>query len=467
MNFKFCNIQDLTFNCFNSNPKQWKFSLFWAWKRLAQYFAIFLSLLPVNSAWGAELVGRAILPADTFAPGPTSGQFKKTKRKVPFVRAQPVQGFSAVIPGPTKSTYLLISDNGFGGKSNSPDYLLRIYAVEPDFATGKVFPVDLQTGARLKFFNRQSFLELKDKQNLIQFPIVADRSTYPGSSSIPVSPGIKKNRLLTGADFDIESFQKVSDGNYWLGDEFGPFLLHVDRNGELLELPIPLPNLSGTGKLDFVKSPDHPDFVGLPREEATDKANLGGSSGFEGLAINRSGDKLYAMLEGPLKEDPNPQRLLIHEFDLATKKYTGKIFPYKLEDARHAIGELTAINDQEFIVIERDRKQGDPNNTAFKQPAKFKRLYKIDIQNKDSQGFVKKELLVDLLKIADPQGIGGKATTNGIFTFPFVTIESVLLINPTNLLIVNDNNYADSIGRIPNQVDNTEFILIRLDKPIY
>lgn len=466
LEFKFCNIQDLMLNCFDSKPKQQKLSLFWGWRQLVRYLAIFLSVLPVNSAWGAELVGRAILAADTFAPGPTSGQFKKTKRKVPFLHAQPVQGFSAVIPGPKKGTYLVLSDNGFGGKSNSPDYVLRIYAVEPNFATGKVFPVDLQTGARLKFFNRQSFLELKDKQNLIQFPIVADRSTYPGSNSIPVSPAIEKNRLLTGGDFDIESFRKVNDGTYWLGDEFGPFLLHVGTNGELLDIPIPLPNLSGTGKLNFVKSPDHPDFADLSREEATDRANLGGSSGFEGLALNASGNKLYAMLEGPLKEDANPRRLLIHEFDLATKKYTGEVFPYKLEDSGHAIGELTAINDQEFIVIERDRNQGDPNNRAFKQPAKFKRLYKIDIQSKDAQGFVKKELLVDLLKIADPQGIGGRATTNGIFTFPFVTIESVLPINATNLLIVNDNNYADSIGRIPNQVDNTEFILIRLDKPI-
>ena len=467
MEFKFCNTQNLTLGCFDSNSLRRKFSRFWTSRQLVQFFVIFFSLLPVDSAWSAELVGRAILAADTFAPGPTSGQFKKTRRTAPFLYAQPVQGFSGVIPGPVKGTYLLVSDNGFGGKTNSPDYVLRIYAVKPNFTTGEVLPVDLQTGARLKFFNRQSFLELKDKQNLIQFPIVADRSTYPGSSSIPVSPAIKKNRLLTGGDFDIESFRKVSDGTYWLGDEFGPFLLHIGANGELLDIPVALPNLSGTGKLNFVKSPDHPEFVDLSREEAVNAANLGGSRGFEGLALNRSGDKLYAMLEGSLNGDSNSRRLLIHEFDLPTKQYTGKVFSYKLEDSRHAIGELTAINDQEFIVIERDHKQGDPNNRAFKQPAKFKRLYKINIQNKDAQGFVEKELLVNLLKIADPQGIGGRATTNGIFTFPFVTIESVLPINATNLLIVNDNNYADSTGRIPNQADNTEFILIRLDKPLY
>lgn len=61
--------------------------------------ALILSLLLNSPALAAELVGRAVLPADTFAPGSTTGQFKKTNRTVPFINAQPVQGFSAVIPG--------------------------------------------------------------------------------------------------------------------------------------------------------------------------------------------------------------------------------------------------------------------------------------------------------------------------------------------------------------------------------
>jgi hypothetical protein len=427
--------------------------------------ATIVSLFLNSHCLAAELLGRAILSADTFAPGSTSAQFKKTNRTVPFLNSQPVQGFSAVVPGPKSGTYLVISDNGFGGKANSPDYVLRIYAVEPDFATGKVFPVNFRTGERLNFFSRQSFLELNDRNSQANFPIVAEGSVYP-DSSISVSSAIKKNRLLTGGDFDIESFRQVSDGTFWLGDEFGPFLLHVGQEGELLNSPIPLPNFLGIGKLNFVKSPDNPEFANLPNEARATSANLGGSKGFEGMALNSSGTKLYALLEGALKEDPQQNRLLIHEFDLATKKYTSKVFSYQLENPRHLIGELTAINDNEFIVIERDNNQGDRNNSAFKMPAQFKRLYKINLNNIDQQGFVEKSFLVDLLRISDPKGIGGNGTTNGIFTFPFVTIESVLPIDANTLLIINDNNYADSIGRTPRQVDNTEFIIIRLEKPL-
>ncbi len=44
-------------------------------------------------------------------------------------------------------------------------------------------------------------------------------------------------------------------------------------------------------------------------------ANLPRSRGCEGMALNASGTKLYAMLEGPLISDSQRDRLLINEFD--------------------------------------------------------------------------------------------------------------------------------------------------------
>ncbi|MBF2065658.1 MAG: esterase-like activity of phytase family protein [Calothrix sp. C42_A2020_038] len=430
------------------------------------FFALALiSLLIGSQSKVTELTGRAILLADTFAPGYTSGQFKKTNRTTPFVNTQPVQGFSAVEFGPKPGTFYVISDNGFGAKTNSWDYILRVYAVEPDFSTGKVYPVDFQTGERIAWFSRRSFIELNDRNLQANFSIIAEQINYPGSN-IAVSPLIKANRLLTGGDFDPESFRRNSDGTFWVGDEFGPFLLHFGQAGELLEPPIPLPNFLRIGQLDIVRSPDNPDLASLEDDKRTTLINLGGSKGFEGLAINPSRTKLYAMLEGALKDDTQKDRLLIHEFDLASQKYTGQVFAYQLENPSYAIGEMTAINESEYIVIERDNNQGDPNNPAFESPATFKRLYKINLEKVNKAGFVEKELLVDLLNISDPKSIGTNATKNGVFTFPFVTIESVLPLNAKMLLVINDNNYADSIGRIPKQPDHNEFIQISLKQPL-
>ncbi|WP_348228172.1 esterase-like activity of phytase family protein [Trichocoleus desertorum] len=426
-------------------------------------------------AIAVELVGRAVLPANTFAPGPTSGQLISATNEVsvPFVEKLPVQGFSAVLPGPKPGTFLVLSDNGYGAKANSPDYPLRFYAVEPDFASGHVFPVNLKTGGRLSQFSRQSFISLSDRRNQTGFPIVAEQNIYPGSiapsqpQGIPVAATIKSRRLLTGADFDLEAFRRVSDGTYWFGDEFGPYLLHTSANGQLLEPPIPLPNFLKLGDRPFIQSPDNPAFANLPTDqERVTAANLPRSGGFEGMALNTSGTKLYALLEKPVVSDPQRDRLLIHEFDLASKRYSGKVFGYRLENPNHAIGDFTAINDSEFIVIERDNRQGDPNNPNFSDPAQFKRLYKVDLRQQDEAGFVKKDLLVDLLNISDPQGLGGNGTVNGRFTFPFVTIEDVLPIDANTLLVINDNNYPFSAGRTPGKPDDSEFILIKLDQPL-
>src|SRR5262245_8189413 len=157
-----------------------------------------LAVGPIAGAHGATLVGRAVLPADTFSVGPTSGQFitPANGRVPPFVRRQPVQGISAVLRA-EDGGYLVMADNGFGTKANSADFLLSVYRVTPDFATRSRGTGTI--GASL-FFN------LRDPDRKIGFPIVAESETYPDRAT-PVDPAIRAGRLLTGADLDIESFR--------------------------------------------------------------------------------------------------------------------------------------------------------------------------------------------------------------------------------------------------------------------
>jgi hypothetical protein len=48
------------------------------------------------------------------------------------------------------------------------------------------------------------------------------------------------------------------------------------------------------------------------------------------------------------------------------------------------------------------------------------------------------------------------------FVFPFVSIESVLPLDGTRRLAINDKHDPFSTGRNPQQLDDTEFI-VRLD----
>jgi hypothetical protein len=434
-------------------------------RRLQSALATIVASLAISSAHAGELLERAVLPSDTFSTGPTSGQFATGGNGVatPFIARQPVQGFSAVLPGPFEGTYMVMSDNGFGAKANSPDALLRVYTLRPDFEAGTVAPIDRSSGDQLASFTSESFITLRDPWRKVPFPIVADGVNYPGTptggGTIPVDPSIRAGRLLTGSDFDIESFRRAPDGTLWFGDEFGPYLLHTDSSGRVLEAPIPLPNfrrfpstLGGTEVNPLVQAVSNP--------QRTLAANLADSGGFEGMALNASRSKLYTLLEKAINGDPVRTRLIISEFSLHARQYTGKTFAYIMDSPGNAIGDFTALTDRQFVIIERDGGQGDASDPRFTNPARFKKIFKIDLDRVDASGNLIKEEVVDLMNIYDPRDVADDGRTNTVFTFPFVTIEDVLVLDNNRLLVINDNNYPGSSGREFGVPDNNEFIIL-------
>ncbi|HUQ10370.1 MAG TPA: esterase-like activity of phytase family protein [Steroidobacteraceae bacterium] len=427
-----------------------------------------LCSIAFHEASAAELLDRAVLNAHTFSPGPTSGQYASGANGVvlPLINKQPVQGFSAVLRGPAKGTYLVMSDNGFGAKGNSPDALLRVYTVKPDFDAGAVKAANRFTGDAQDEFTAGTFITLSDPWKKVPFAIIADGVNYPGTPTgggapIAVDPAIRSGRLLTGADFDIESIRRAPDGTFWFGDEFGPFLLHTDLHGRVLEAPIPLPNFRGfpstAGGTEV-----NPLVQAVSNPVRTLAANLPDSGGFEGMALNKTGNRLYALLEKAINGDTNRNRLVISEFSLGAKKYTGKTFAYLLDAPGNAIGDFTALTDREFIIIERDGGQGDASEPRQTNPARFKKIFRIDLDVTDAGGNLVKEEVVDLMNVYDPRDVAGTGRTNTVFTFPFVTIEDVLVLDNNRLLVINDNNYPGSAGREFGVSDNDEFIVVNV-----
>ena len=183
-------------------------------------------------------------------------------------------------------------------------------------------------------------------------------------------------------------------------------------------------------------------------------ANLNRSQGFEGMAFSPDRTTLYPMLEGTVVGDPAGS-LRIYEFDVASAAYEGLVGLYQLESAAHAIGDFTPINKDEFLVIERDNFQGEA--------AEFKKIFKVDFSAVNSEGFVNKEEVVDLLTLKDPNDLNGDGSTT--FDFPFQTIEDVLVLDADTILVANDNNFPFTVGRPPG-IDNNEIIEIQLDKPL-
>jgi hypothetical protein len=402
-------------------------------------------------AAASELVGWAVMPANTFADGPSSGQFAGAGaggNPLPLLNRQAVQGFSAVLHGPSAGSFRVMTDNGFGAQGNSGDALLRVYTVRPDFRTasggsGSVSPADRDTGAGHSAFDAQSRITLSDPNHKLGFKIQADYTHYFDNAAHPlVDASIRVGRLLTGADLDIESVRQDKNGRLWFADEFGPYLVKTDAGGRVLRREISLPG---------VHSPQHE----AVRSGAL-ASNLGSSRGFEGMAINPAGDRLYTLLEGSVGDDP-AKSLRINAFDIGTERYTTERWLYQLEAEGTSIGDMSAINAHEFIVIERNAATATGGGTPFKK------VYRIDLNKVDAAGFVAKSQVLDLMHIADPNDLDRDGSTT--FNFPYVTIESLLLLDAQTLLIINDNNYPGTGGR-DLMSDRTEFLKIRLAKPL-
>lgn len=376
---------------------------------------------PVPPVTEPTLVGRALLASDAYQPGPPSGAFITADNGVtiPFP-SQVFPGISAILDA-GGDEFWAMPDNGFGAKNNSSDFLLRIYRIYPEFKTAK-------GGAGTVSVN--GFVQLSDPDGKVPFALT------------------RTDRLLTGADFDIESVRRMPNGDFWFGDEFGPFLLHANPMGKLLEAPIPLPG---------VQSPQNPYLAG------PDAWTLRASRGFEGMALSPDGKFLYPMIEGALREDPDPRRRILNQFDLGTKSYTAQKWNYRVDaDFPNAvIGDFTALDDHRFVLIERDDDQGEL--------AKQKKIYLVDLSRVDAEGFLEKQLVVDLLSIRDPDGVSlparpGEYGVGDPFSFPLVSVESLEVLDGERLLVASDNNYPGNDGRwiAHDKPDDTELIIVRV-----
>nr|WP_246748537.1 esterase-like activity of phytase family protein [Rhizobium setariae] len=426
--------------------------------------------LAEEAVFPAKLVGHAILPANTIIPAPadaaehlkTSAKFTTPDRKraagigtvagkdgvvptglsMPF-DGQAMQGFSG-IKAMEDGTFWSLSDNGFGAKMNSSDSMLMLHHLSFDWKNGKVQALET--------------VFLSDPDKKAPFPIVME--------------GAEK-RYLTGADFDVESIQPVADG-FWVGEEFGPYILKFSRDGKLTDVIA-----TKAGDIE-VKSPDNPTMT-LPAKPNMKLPvyNLKRSGGYEGLAMSKDASKLYGMLEGPLfQEDSSVEKadgqtaLRILELDAASKAWTGRFWFYPLSEGGEAIGDFNMLDATSALVIERDNGAGsadkacadpeNPKSDCFAVPAKFKRIYKIEMTDENVGKSARKIGYIDLMKIADPDNKKIHGGGDGYYDMPFVTIENVDRVDATHIIVGNDNNLPFSSGRTLGKADDNEFVLLEV-----
>src|SRR5262249_50516712 len=204
---------------------------------------------------------------------------------------------------------------------------------------------------------------------------------------------------------DPEGIRVGFNGTFYVSDEYGPYLFEFDREGHLLRR-IPLPSKF------FIANPNAD-----PNKELT-----GNSSGrqtnrsMEGLAISPDGRVLFGMMQNALLQDnglsPGTTDRLglnnrIVKVDLETLETHEYVYPLEAINRGQGVSEILAINDHEFLVIDRDN---ESNLQSPPQAPTRKKIYRINLDGATdvsgtaslpaaalSSGAVTKSLFIDLL----------------------------------------------------------------------
>ncbi|GAA0993526.1 hypothetical protein GCM10009551_055950 [Nocardiopsis tropica] len=176
---------------------------------------------------------------------------------------------------------------------------------------------------------------------------------------------------------DSEGLVAMPDGSFWVSDEYGPFLIRFDSNGQELERLAP-----GRGLPEVLK-------------------NRTPNQGMEGLTLTPDGSRLVGIMQSALnvpglsgnaKDVPATRIVTI---DLKTK--ATQQFVYLLDnpkDTKKAVSEITAISNTEFLVDERDNKLAPKAN---------KTIYKINLDGATPLGDQNPETIVGVSSTADAE----------------------------------------------------------------
>jgi hypothetical protein len=286
---------------------------------------------------------------------------------------------------------------------------------------------------------------------------------------------INNNPLSPSEDgIDSEGMAMASDGSFWISDEYGPHIIHVDKTGKTIEKINPFS--TGSRKLPLVLAKRRP------------------NRGMEGLTITPDGKTLVGIMQFPLY---NPSSaaitgslvIRIVTFDIASG--ATKQFAYMMESPTlQAVSEITAIDNNNFLVLERDGLFA----TEANRNTVVKKIFRISLNGATD--------ISDPANGANGKLYGGKTieelkdaatlTTNGIVPvtktlvadlmkdiptlYPHDKAEGLVIIDAKTIAVSNDDDfgitgankvYEKKVLAGTGQVDRNSIYFIRLSSPLY
>jgi hypothetical protein len=409
-----------------------------------------------TSAYGLSLTNTLTIPGESTDLFPSPENSANVNR---------LGFFSDLYYDRYQNVYYGLSDRGPGG--SVIDYNTRVQKFSLD--------VDSKTGAIANFKVLDTILFTKDGKNF--------NGLNP--SRLNGDPGV------LGLSFDPEGFAVASNGNFYVSDEYGPSVYEFSPTGSFIRAFATPENIIPKQTDGTINYLDGRPTITSGRQD---------NRGFEGLTLSPDGSKLYTLLQDPLVNEGSPdgrrgRNIRLVEFDTKKGESTAQ-YIYQLESLADindripgtdndfgansqgrniGISAITALNDKEFLVLERDNRGFGvdallgltENPSITPQPFGSKRVYKINLTDAtDVNGIslantntllaginpVNKSLFLDIAKALSPDNPGD--WTKIAEKMEGLAIGPQLKDGSYSLLIGTDNDYSvTQIGDQSTQFD--------------
>jgi len=301
------------------------------------------------------------------------------------------------------NVFLAVPDRGpFDGRTTpTAPYINRFHFLHMDVELGVPFP-----NIRTRLLDTR-FLRSENRR------LLGDAYAFGSDTQPPLR-------------FDPEGVAVGRDRTFFVSDEYGPYVFEFDRDGHVIRrLPVP-------SKFLIAKPGGDVDSAGNSLELYPNNNTSGrqANRGMEGLAITPDGRYLVGIMQNALIQDNGlsnatpPARVglttRILRFNLDTGQTQEYVYVMDAINQGRGVNEMLALNDHEFLVLERDNRTfvPTPPNTAA-EPL-LKRIYRIDLN---------KTGLTDVSSVASLPAAGTALAALGI-----VPVDKALfldLLDPT------------------------------------
>jgi len=328
------------------------------WNKAFAVLTLAVFMLNASSLWaatpGITLIGKGTISGAALDTSGLRGDICQDGNPANCVPKALLGGFGSAL------TYTGYYDVFIGAPDRGPfDGLTNVSHRD------RVYYFKIRTLMRAPFPNiKVELLDTRLLKNQFGQPFVG----AAGGLSFGNDPAFPALRL------DPEGIRVGPNGTFYISDEYGPYIYEFDPLGHLVRrLAVP-PKFS-------IANPSADANLELLGNASGRQANRG----MEGLAISPDGTTLYGIMQSALIQDHglNPgtvDRLGLNNRILKINPATGETheYVYVLDaiNRGQGVSEILAINDHEFLVIERDNRS---NLQSPPQAPTRKTIYKIDL----------------------------------------------------------------------------------------